>query len=74
MAQTKKKFEVIVDFDRCKACSICIHVCPTKVFDQRNDFKAYPAHSEKCIGCLMCVYSCPDFAIKIYEIVKEGAV
>ena len=66
-----RKFDVEVVYDRCKACGICIHVCPTKVFGQRNDFKAYPAHPEKCVGCMLCVYSCPDFAIKVYELVEE---
>lgn len=49
----------------CKACGICVALCPQHVYD-RDDL-GYPviARGESCIQCLRCELHCPDFAIEI---------
>ena len=51
--------------DLCKACGICIALCPTDVFD-RDDL-GYPvvARADDCTACLLCELHCPDFALEI---------
>ena len=59
--------------DRCKACDICVAVCPAGVLAMKPD-----PHSilgamisviapEACIGCNECELSCPDFAIYVAD-------
>ena len=64
---------VWVDESRCKACDICVSVCPAGVLAMR------PAPTstlgamitiiapESCIGCNDCKLSCPDFAIYVAD-------
>jgi 2-oxoglutarate ferredoxin oxidoreductase subunit delta len=64
---------VWVDTARCKACDICVDVCPAGVLAM----KAEPASTlgamisivaaDSCIGCNECELSCPDFAIHVAE-------
>ncbi|BBG65553.1 2-oxoglutarate oxidoreductase, delta subunit, putative [Hydrogenimonas sp.] len=64
---------VWTDESRCKACDICVSVCPAGVLAMR-----YEPHSvlgamitveepELCIGCNDCELSCPDFAIFVAD-------
>lgn len=74
----KKRFDIEINHDWCKACYICVKVCPRSVFDiaekesHRGFKEVTPARIDDCIGCLMCENLCPDFAIEIEEI--ENAV
>ena len=56
---------VQLDLELCKACGICIELCPDKVFDR--DKLGYPvlARPEECSQCLLCEVHCPDFAIEV---------
>jgi 2-oxoglutarate ferredoxin oxidoreductase subunit delta len=56
---------VQLDLELCKACGICIELCPEKVFDR--DKLGYPvvARPEECTQCLVCELHCPDFAIEV---------
>ena len=56
---------VQLDLELCKACGICIELCPEKVFDR--DKLGYPVLSrpEECSQCLLCEVHCPDFAIEV---------
>lgn len=47
----------------CKACGICLGLCPAKVFEMGTDGKPIVAHPELCTLCGMCENHCPDFAI-----------
>lgn len=51
----------------CKACEICIDLCPKEVL-YKNE-KGYPEVNDetKCIKCRLCELRCPDFAIEIKE-------
>ena len=64
---------VELDLELCKACGICIALCPTKVFDV--DKQRYPivARPEECTSCLLCELHCPDFAIEVKRRVKTRA-
>ncbi|HET6496755.1 MAG TPA: ferredoxin family protein [Thermoleophilia bacterium] len=56
---------IVLDLDLCKACGICIAICPRQVYDR--DEAGFPviARPELCAQCLTCEVHCPDFAIAI---------
>ena len=57
---------VIVDSPLCKACGICVELCPrAAVFDSSPDGTPVVARLEDCNGCRSCELHCPDFAIRI---------
>jgi 2-oxoglutarate ferredoxin oxidoreductase subunit delta len=64
---------VSVDRELCKACGICIELCPEKVFDA--DKSAYPVveRPADCTQCLLCELHCPDFAIEVKRRAKKRA-
>lgn len=57
--------------ERCKACELCVAVCPKKILFLETHFntKGYnPAavrDAEKCVGCAACAKMCPDVVIEI---------
>ncbi len=61
----KGKIEIIHP-DWCKACGICIYVCPTDVFALVSD-KIVIEKGDNCIGCGNCELSCPDFVLKVVD-------
>lgn len=61
----RDKATIHVDLDLCKACGICIKLCPTTVFDADADGQAVPARQEDCALCRLCEWHCPDFAIEV---------
>ena len=62
---------VWVNESRCKACDICVSVCPAGVLAMRLEpSSTLGAMIEiiapnSCIGCYDCELSCPDFAIYV---------
>ncbi|KIM10813.1 MAG: 2-oxoglutarate:acceptor oxidoreductase [Sulfuricurvum sp. PC08-66] len=64
---------VWVNTSNCKACDICVSVCPSGVLGMRYDNTSTLGamisidHPESCIGCMDCELSCPDFAIYVAE-------
>ena len=56
---------VQLELELCKACGVCIELCPDKVFDRDN--LGYPvlARPGECSQCLLCELHCPDFAIEV---------
>lgn len=64
---------VWVNTNNCKACDICVSVCPSGVLGMRYDHTSTLGamisidHPEACIGCMECELSCPDFAIYVAE-------
>ena len=47
----------------CKACNICIALCPQQVFEPDRDGKPVQARPDNCTQCTICWTHCPDFAI-----------
>ncbi len=64
---------VWVSEDRCKACDICVSVCPAGVLAMRQEKGSVLGAMievvvpEACIGCNECELSCPDFAIYVAD-------
>lgn len=67
----KRVFDVVVLAERCKECSLCIHVCPKKilVMGEKLNSRGYRVvtvtQPSLCIGCRLCEYSCPDFVLRV---------
>jgi indolepyruvate ferredoxin oxidoreductase beta subunit len=61
---------VTVNASWCKgaACSICVDVCPERVFVMGPEGFAVPANAQRCTGCNLCMKLCPDFAIEVAAI------
>jgi 2-oxoglutarate ferredoxin oxidoreductase subunit delta len=61
-----------LDLELCKACGVCIELCPEKVFDR--DRLGYPvmARLDDCSQCLLCELHCPDFAIEVRRRERKG--
>jgi len=64
---------VWVDVNRCKACDICVDVCPAGVLAMvPSDTTILGAtisvqYPDDCIGCNDCELTCPDFAIYVAD-------
>ncbi|MEA2102086.1 MAG: 4Fe-4S binding protein [Thermodesulfobacteriota bacterium] len=68
MAQGK----ITIDQGLCKACELCIQVCPEKAIelaDHLNPKGYHPATfvAENCKGCSLCAMICPEVAIEVYR-------
>lgn len=65
--------EVKIDSTRCKACKLCISVCPAKHLDFSLELSEIGLPYIKikegthCIGCGFCFLICPDSCIEIDE-------
>jgi len=64
---------VVIDFERCKGCGLCVEVCPNDVLGPLEKINLKGVHPitalkpEECTGCKLCAIVCPDVAITIYE-------
>ena len=63
--------KVAVDLELCKACGICINLCPEGVFDTDDQAMPVIARPDDCTACLLCELHCPDFAIEIRRRVRK---
>jgi 2-oxoglutarate ferredoxin oxidoreductase subunit delta len=70
MARQKLK-ELVIKREWCKACGICVALCPKQVLEQDDDGKAVAVRPEDCICCKMCELRCPDLAITVLT-TQEG--
>lgn len=67
-----------INTDWCKACYLCVEMCPRKVLE--IDYTHFvnglhpviPAHPEKCTVCRLCELWCPDIAIAVYEAEEDA--
>jgi NAD-dependent dihydropyrimidine dehydrogenase PreA subunit len=59
------EIEVRIDEKACVGCTMCVDICPTRVFES-NDDESVPRVSSpgECFGCLSCSELCPATAIK----------
>ena len=77
MAKNDIRGRVTIDREICKACYLCISVCPNEVIsvsDRLNQQGYYPAeikmkdnNNKGCAACSMCATICPDIAIEVYR-------
>ena len=71
-----KKLEVTVSW--CKACGICIQLCPKDVLGEEEvTRKVILIAPDKCNGCGLCELACPDYVFTIQELEdtpKRGTV
>jgi NAD-dependent dihydropyrimidine dehydrogenase PreA subunit len=52
----------------CRDCSLCVEICPTKVFEEEAGKKlAKVVREEDCIGCTSCVYLCPSRCLTVTD-------
>ena len=63
---------VQLDLELCKACGICIELCPEKVFDRDKLGNPVLTRPEDCSQCLICELHCPDFAIEVRRRERKG--
>lgn len=66
--------KLIIDFERCKSCSLCANACPKKLLKidtARLNRKGYNpvilTDENACIRCAMCATMCPDCVITIED-------
>jgi len=66
--------KLIIDFERCKGCSLCANACPKnllKIDTARLNRKGYNpvilTDEDACIRCAMCATMCPDCVITIED-------
>lgn len=69
------KGRLTFDYDKCKACMLCVHYCPTKILELDHDTinsKGYNLikviDEDKCIACGFCAMMCPDSVITVYRV------
>jgi NAD-dependent dihydropyrimidine dehydrogenase PreA subunit len=55
----------IVSAERCTACNICVHACPTNVFEIVPDQPPRIARQADCQTCFMCELYCPEDALYV---------
>lgn len=69
-AELAKTYSVDVDASWCKGagCSICVDVCPERVFVMGPEGVAVADAAQRCTGCNLCMKLCPDFATEVTEI------
>jgi 2-oxoglutarate ferredoxin oxidoreductase subunit delta len=62
-----------IDEGRCKACRLCVSVCPQEILvlsDRLNERGYTPVEvidMTKCTGCGLCAVICPDVCITVYR-------
>lgn len=67
--------KIVIDYERCKGCFLCVDVCPKKLLRQSAKFNSkgnytvvFEDKNKKCIGCALCAKRCPDLAIiEVYK-------
>jgi 2-oxoglutarate ferredoxin oxidoreductase subunit delta len=64
-AKSRAPEAILIDLDLCKACGICIALCPQQVFDRDELGRPVVARLADCTVCLFCERHCPDFAVDV---------
>ncbi|MDZ7343654.1 MAG: 4Fe-4S dicluster domain-containing protein [candidate division KSB1 bacterium] len=76
---SKGRGRVVISFEDCKGCGLCIEVCPPQVLrfsETLNRMGYHPAEyiGIECTGCGVCFYVCPEpGAITVYKRVEAKA-
>jgi 2-oxoglutarate ferredoxin oxidoreductase subunit delta len=62
-----------IDFERCKACELCVPACPKNCIEMGNPINASGfaaaifARPDECTGCAICAEACPDVCIEVWQ-------
>jgi NAD-dependent dihydropyrimidine dehydrogenase PreA subunit len=56
----------LVSASRCISCNICVKVCPTNVFEAREDEAPVIARQNDCQTCFLCEAYCPVDALFVF--------
>ena len=73
LLQAPENTPVWINEKRCKACDLCVSVCPSGTLGMRLDEHrvlgkmAEVIYPDSCIGCGECELHCPDFAIAVAD-------
>ncbi|ALC81240.1 MULTISPECIES: 4Fe-4S binding protein [Bacillus] len=62
--------EVLLE-DRCIECNLCVKVCPTNVFDKRQEESPVISRKDDCQTCYMCELYCPVSALYVAPNAEE---
>jgi len=71
--QGRKKHKIEINFEACKGCYLCIHVCPkenikvAKKLNAKGYYPGEPSGGGQCTGCALCMLVCPEMAIEVYD-------
>jgi NAD-dependent dihydropyrimidine dehydrogenase PreA subunit len=56
--------EILLE-DQCVECNLCVKVCPTNVFERREEKPPEIARQDDCQTCYMCELYCPVKALYV---------
>ena len=62
-----------IDFERCKACELCVPACPKRCIGMGTPInrQGYGAavfeRPDDCTGCAICAETCPDACILVWR-------
>jgi NAD-dependent dihydropyrimidine dehydrogenase PreA subunit len=63
------KHNIIIDYDKCSGCKLCVKACYVDVIvwnaEEKKPMAKYP---EECATCSWCELSCPEGAIQVIPI------
>ncbi len=64
---------LVIAFDRCKGCELCVAVCPPRVLsldlDVVNGLGHHPVRlvdDVRCTSCALCAKVCPDAVFTVF--------
>lgn len=63
----------IVSAQRCTGCNICVHACPTNVFEIVAGKPPRIARQDDCQTCFMCELYCPEDALYVAPVADAPA-
>jgi ferredoxin len=56
--------EVVIDYNRCNGCWLCIKLCPADALENKDNKPVLKKPGEnECMGCADCAAFCPESAI-----------
>ncbi|HEY6225069.1 MAG TPA: 4Fe-4S binding protein, partial [Gemmatimonadales bacterium] len=61
---------LIVNRAWCKACDLCVEVCPTGILALDASDRITVSDISRCIFCGLCVLRCPDY---VFVLERAGA-
>ena len=62
----RKMPKIIVDFEKCSGCGICIDACPVLVYELDEETKKTKVtNPTECLDCKACEIQCEAEAIQV---------